>query len=116
MGRVAVVGGGAAGMMAAVTAAANGAEVILYEKNDRVGKKILATGNGKCNFSNQDFSVKHYNGNGRKGVDYCRLKSLFEQFSVADTVGFFEKAGMLVKEKMAVCIRGPGRLPQFWIS
>ena len=51
MGRkVAVVGGGAAGMMAAVQEAYAGARVTVYERNDRVGKKILSTGNGKCNF------------------------------------------------------------------
>ncbi len=99
MRRVAVVGGGAAGMMAAVTAAENGAEVVLYERNDRVGKKLLATGNGKCNFSNRDFAVEYYNGNGRSGADSCKLEQIFRQFSVKETVGFFENAGMLVKEK-----------------
>lgn len=97
--RVAVIGGGAAGMMAAIAAARNGAAVALYEKNDRVGKKILTTGNGKCNFSNQDFSVNYYYGNGRRGVDYHKLKHFFWQFSAEDTVLFFEEAGMLVKEK-----------------
>ena len=82
MRKVAVVGGGAAGMMAAVTAAEYGAEVVLYERNDRVGKKILSTGNGKCNFSNRDLSVGHYNGNGRKGVDSYKLEHMFRQFSV----------------------------------
>lgn len=93
VGRIAVIGGGASGMMAAITAARLGTEVIVYEKNDRVGKKILVTGNGKCNFSNRDFSEKYYYGNRKK------LKSCFERFSVEDTVAFFSKAGMLVKEK-----------------
>ena len=52
MRTVAVIGGGAAGMMAAVTAAQNGADVILLEHKDRLGKKILSTGNGRCNFTN----------------------------------------------------------------
>ena len=47
--KIAVIGAGASGMMAAVTAAKYEAEVTLFEKNERVGKKILATGNGKCN-------------------------------------------------------------------
>ena len=93
MGRVAVIGGGASGMMAAVTAARLGAEVTVYEKNDRVGKKILVTGNGKCNFSNRDFSERHYYGDRKK------LKSFFDRFSVEDAVDFFIKAGMLVKDK-----------------
>ena len=45
--KIAVIGGGASGLMAAVTAADAGADVTVYERNDRVGKKILATGNGK---------------------------------------------------------------------
>lgn len=97
--RVAVIGGGAAGMMAAAAAAQNGAAVTLYEKNDRVGKKILATGNGKCNFSNRDFSADHYYGNGLKGVDIPKLERLFQKFSVEDTVNFFGEAGMLVKDR-----------------
>lgn len=93
MGRVAVIGGGASGMMAAITAARLGEEVTVYEKNDRVGKKILATGNGKCNFSNRDFGEQHYYGNREK------LKGFFSRFSVEDTMDFFMKAGMLVKDK-----------------
>lgn len=93
MKKIAVIGGGAAGMMAAVTAAKNGGAVTIYEKNDRIGKKILATGNGKCNFSNKDFSVEYYYG------DREKLSRCFERFSVEDTIGFFRQAGMLVKEK-----------------
>ncbi len=80
-------------MMAAITAARSGAEVTLYEKNDRVGKKILATGNGKCNFSNKDLSPDHYYGNKEK------LKDYLSRFSGEDTLFFFQQAGMLVKEK-----------------
>ena len=60
--KVAVIGGGAAGMMAAITAAENGANVTIYERNDRVGKKILATGNGKCNFSNTHMQPAFFHG------------------------------------------------------
>ena len=49
---VAVIGGGASGMMAAITAARNGARVTVFEPKERLGKKLLATGNGKCNFTN----------------------------------------------------------------
>ncbi len=93
MGKIAVIGGGAAGMMAAITAARLGAEVTIYERNDRVGKKILSTGNGKCNFSNRDFSVEYYYG------DKERLEKYFHQFSVEDAVDFFTGAGMLVRDK-----------------
>ena len=47
-----VIGGGAAGMMAAITAARAGKSVILLEKNDRLGKKLLITGKGRCNVTN----------------------------------------------------------------
>ena len=50
--RVAVIGGGAAGMMAAATAAEYGAAVTLYERNDRFGKKLRITGKGRCNVTN----------------------------------------------------------------
>lgn len=92
--KVGIAGAGASGMMAAVTAAKYGASVILFEKNDRVGRKILATGNGKCNLSNLDFSTDKY---------YCedkeKLQKMFSVFSVKDTITFFEKNGMLIKNK-----------------
>ena len=49
MGTVIIIGGGAAGLAAAITAAECGDQVTLLERMDRVGKKILATGNGRCN-------------------------------------------------------------------
>ena len=92
--KIAVIGGGASGMTAAITAARQGAEVILFEKNDRVGKKLLATGNGKCNLSNMEFSMDQY---------YCsdkeKLQKIFDRFSPWDTISFFESMGLMVKEK-----------------
>ena len=64
---IAIVGGGAAGIMAAIAAARNGACVTIYENNDRVGKKILATGNGRCNLTNIGADKKNYHG---KNVDF----------------------------------------------
>ena len=52
MSKVAIVGGGAAGMLAAIAAAQNGHEVHLYEKNEKLGKKIFITGKGRCNVTN----------------------------------------------------------------
>ena len=52
MSNVAVIGGGAAGMMAACTAAGNGHQVTLYEQNEKLGKKIYITGKGRCNLTN----------------------------------------------------------------
>lgn len=91
--KIAVIGGGASGMMAAITAAGLGAKVTVYEKNDRAGKKILVTGNGKCNFSNRVFDEGCYYG------DRKRLKGFFDRFSPEDAVKFFMDRGMLVKEK-----------------
>ena len=51
---VAVIGGGAAGMMAAIEAARSGAIVTLIEKNPQLGKKLATTGNGRCNYTNLD--------------------------------------------------------------
>lgn len=95
MGRkVAVVGGGAAGMMAAVQAAYAGARVTVYERNDRVGKKILSTGNGKCNFSNEDMRATCYYGSGAGYVD-----GFYKQFGVAETKTFFRELGMRIKDR-----------------
>ncbi len=92
--KIAVIGAGASGMMAAVTAAKYEAEVTLFEKNERVGKKILATGNGKCNLGNTEFSMDQY---------YCedkeKLRKMFGIFSVWDAITFFEDTGLMVKEK-----------------
>lgn len=80
--------------MAAIESAGHGVETVLFEKNDRVGKKILATGNGKCNLSNLDFHKNKY---------YCddkeKLEKIFAAFSVEDTIAFFEKNGMMIKNK-----------------
>ncbi len=90
---VAVIGGGAAGMMAAVQAARAGARVTIYERNDRIGKKILSTGNGKCNFSNEKMDISCYHGSGRELIPV-----LYETFGVAETKRFFEDLGMRIKE------------------
>ena len=92
--RIAVIGGGAAGIMAAITAAKNGADVTLMEATSRIGNKILMTGNGKCNFANLHLDKTCY---------YCKdiqfLDHIFEIFSPQDSVAFFESIGMLSKEK-----------------
>ena len=58
---VCIIGGGAAGMIAAITARKNGNKVILLEKNSELGKKILLTGNGKCNYTNTNMKVSNFN-------------------------------------------------------
>lgn len=61
MNSISVIGGGASGMMAAIAAAMKGAKVTILEKNPRVGKKILSTGNGRCNFTNINAKAEDYN-------------------------------------------------------
>ena len=64
MSKIAVIGGGASGMCAALAAAEAGAEVYLFEHNDRLGKKLAATGNGKCNLGNAVYTDACYRGDG----------------------------------------------------
>ena len=59
--RVAVIGGGAGGLCAAIAAGQAGADVQIFEQANRVGKKLLKTGNGRCNLSNTHVSPEHYN-------------------------------------------------------
>lgn len=89
MHKILVIGGGAAGMMAAISAKKHGGDVILLERNKRVGKKILATGNGRCNYTNINLSIDNYHGKNPKFV-YSPLS----QFNVYDTIDFFEKLGI----------------------
>lgn len=95
MGReIAVIGGGPAGMTAAIKAAEAGAFVTLYEGNDRVGKKILSTGNGRCNFSNEKMGAQYYYGSGRELVAH-----ILERFGADWTAAFFEELGMRIKSR-----------------
>ncbi len=80
--KIAVVGGGAAGMMAAIQAAKAGARTDLYEKNDRVGKKLLATGNGKCNFSNRNMNRDAYYGSAVSFYEKLFPHSFFNTYNI----------------------------------
>lgn len=92
--KIAVIGGGASGMMAAITAARQGSAVTIYERNDRVGKKILATGNGKCNFSNRVMEESFF-----YAEDKTKLSGVLQAFSSSDTEKFFSELGMMIREK-----------------
>lgn len=86
---VCVIGGGAAGMLAALTAAENGHHVLLLERQSRVGRKLLATGNGRCNLSNYHVSPAHYHG----GAGFCDFA--LSQFDVGETLQYFASLGLL---------------------
>ena len=60
MKRIIIIGGGVSGLTAAINIKNDNNEVIILEKNEIVGKKILVTGNGRCNFLNDDFDVQYY--------------------------------------------------------
>lgn len=91
---IAVIGGGAAGMTAAAFAAAAGAAVTVFEKNDRVGKKLLSTGNGRCNFSNENMGAAFFRGSGAALAD-----RILDQFGVDQTKAFFSSLGMRIKDR-----------------
>ncbi|OGG60771.1 hypothetical protein A2765_01500 [Candidatus Kaiserbacteria bacterium RIFCSPHIGHO2_01_FULL_56_24] len=92
---VAVIGGGAAGMMAAGRAAEGGARVILLEKNPGLGKKLLITGGGRCNVTNAEFDTKTLLSKYGDAGKY--LSSPFAAWSSKDAIGFFESRGMPTK-------------------
>jgi predicted Rossmann fold flavoprotein len=96
---VAVVGGGAAGMMAAGRAAACGARVVLIEKNPGLGKKLLITGGGRCNVTNAEFDTRtllsKFNRRGKKTDQF--LFSPFSKHGVEDSIAFFNDRGMPTK-------------------
>ncbi len=81
---VIIIGAGASGLMAAAAAASKGARVALLEHKDDIGKKILATGNGRCNFTNTDMSVNKFHGS------KALIKNGLSQFNYADTIRFKE--------------------------
>ncbi len=91
---VAIIGGGACGMAAAISAARMGACVTIFERNDRLGKKLLATGNGKCNLSNGNLSVSDYHSDNLSLVEHC-----LAEFGVNETVSFFQSLGLMLKSK-----------------
>lgn len=92
---VAIVGGGASGLAAAIAAARMGAgPVVVLEKQDRVGKKLLATGNGRCNLENRDADAAwHYH-----TADGKTLRRMLENIPSAEVLRFFEKGGLLWSE------------------
>ncbi len=92
---VAVIGGGPAGMMAAGRAAELGARVILIEKNDTLGKKLLITGGGRCNVTNAEFDVRKFLDKFKDNSKF--LFSPFSQFNVENTLKFFHDQNMPTK-------------------
>ena len=96
MAKVIVIGGGPAGMMAAITAAEYGNEVIIIEKNSDFGKKLLITGKGRCNITSSLYMsefIKNTPGNGQF------LYSAFQNYTNTDIIEFLKRQGLEVKEE-----------------
>ena len=91
---VAVIGGGAAGMMAAITSAREGARVTILEHKERIGKKILSTGNGRCNFTNTYQTPACYRSDNR---DFAW--NIIQKFNVEKTISFFKELGIYPKDR-----------------
>ena len=96
MNKVIVIGGGPAGMMAAITAKENKNDVLIIEKNNQLGKKLLITGKGRCNITSslemEDF-IKNTPGNG------MFLYSAYQQYTNKDIIEFLKQQGLEVKEE-----------------
>ena len=87
---IVIVGGGASGLAAAVAAVRSGADVLVIEKNHVPGRKILSTGAGKCNFTNEQVSAADYNA---AAADF--LKEVFSILPPYEIIKFFENLGLL---------------------
>ena len=87
-----IIGGGASGLVAAIYAAKTGRKVTILEKNKTCGKKILITGNGKCNYWNNDQSISHYHSN-NKELLICILNEENKQeiLKLFDSIGIIPK-------------------------
>ena len=90
---VVIIGGGAAGMMAAITAARKQQTVCILEKLDKLGKKLFATGNGKCNFTNEYMQADCFH------TEKKFIEDVLAKFSVQDCLDFFHSIGIYPKNK-----------------
>ena len=87
--KVCVIGGGASGLVAAVTAAERGNEVTLCERQARVGRKLMSTGNGRCNLTNMNCSLEHYH-----GADAAFIRPALDAFGPNEAREFFGQNSM----------------------
>lgn len=95
MSVVAVIGGGASGMMAALAASENSNnEVVLFERQNRVGRKLLATGNGRCNLTNTGLSDTLYNSD-----DTAAVMDVLNSFPPSEVMAWFDRYGLFSVEQ-----------------
>ena len=91
---IAVIGGGASGLMAAITAKKSGKEVIILERKDRILKKVLITGNGRCNITNVNANISNY-----FGKNISSVENILNRFTPQDTMDFFNGLGIVCNEE-----------------
>ena len=92
--KMVIIGAGASGLTAAISAAKNGNEVTVLELKDIPGKKIYATGNGKCNITNDRMDVSCYNSD-----DKLFVERLISKYQTRDIIEFFEDLGIALKNE-----------------
>ena len=91
---IAVIGGGASGLMAAITAKKSGKEVVILERKDRILKKVLITGNGRCNITNVNADISNY-----FGKNISSVENILNKFTPQDTMDFFYGLGIVCNEE-----------------
>ena len=91
---ISVIGGGASGLMAAITAKKSGKEVIILERKDRILKKVLITGNGRCNITNVNANISNY-----FGKNISSVENILNRFTPHDTMDFFNELGIVCNEE-----------------
>lgn len=92
MKQIIIVGGGASGLVAAISAARAGASVTILEHKDRVGKKLLSTGNGRCNLTNAYMEIDCF-----RGEHVETVETVLKRFGYKETRSFFEELGVILK-------------------
>jgi len=91
---IAVIGGGASGMIVAITARKSGKEVVILERKDRILKKVLITGNGRCNITNVNANISNY-----FGKNISSVENILNSFNPQDTMDFFNGLGIICNEE-----------------
>ncbi|MEA3314493.1 MAG: aminoacetone oxidase family FAD-binding enzyme [Campylobacterota bacterium] len=87
--QIAIIGAGASGLITSIILASNGIKVVLYEENSKVGKKLYATGNGRCNITNKNISIDNFYSSTNNFIDY-----ILDSFSFENCKDFFSKLGL----------------------
>lgn len=91
---VIIIGGGASGLMAGITAARRGVRVTILEQNEKPGRKIIASGNGRCNFTNRRLEERYYHGSDRSFI-----RHVIDRFNAEDAIAFFREIGLIPMEE-----------------